>query len=171
MSIKIFDMSCTHGHRFEAWFSSLEDCDGQLARGLVVCPYCETSDVKRMPTAAHIGADVSASEDADRTVSAQESVVREAAERFFAGVRKTAESAVDVGEDFPRQARAMYRGAMPQRLIKGMCTRKEARELVEEGIGVGLYLAREIISMQEGYIEVVSEAGAGAEIRIFLPNG
>lgn len=49
MSIKIFDMSCTHGHRFEAWFSSLEDCDGQLARGLVVCPYCETSDVKRMP--------------------------------------------------------------------------------------------------------------------------
>lgn len=136
MSIKIFDMSCTHGHRFEAWFSSLEDCDGQLARGLVVCPYCETSDVKRMPTAAHIGADVSASEDADRTVSAQESVVREAAERFFAGVRKAAESAVDVGEDFPRQARAMYRGAMPQRLIKGMCTRKEARELVEEGIGV-----------------------------------
>ena len=97
MSIKIFDMSCTHGHRFEAWFSSLEDCDGQLARGLVVCPYCETSDVKRMPTAAHIGADVSASEDADRTVSAQESVVREAAERFFAVVRKAAESAVDVG--------------------------------------------------------------------------
>ena len=41
----------------------------------------------------------------------------------------------------------------------------------EEGIGVGLYLAREIISMQEGYIEVVSEAGAGAEFRIFLPNG
>ncbi len=39
----------------------------------------------------------------------------------------------------------------------------------EEGIGVGLYLAREIISMQEGYIEVVSEAGA--EFRIFLPNG
>lgn len=55
---------------------------------------------------------------------------------FFAGVRKAAESAVDVGEDFPRQARAMYRGALPQRLIKGMCTRKEARELVEEGIGV-----------------------------------
>ena len=41
----------------------------------------------------------------------------------------------------------------------------------EEGIGVGLYLAREIISMQEGYIEVVSEAGVGAEFRIFLPNG
>ena len=41
----------------------------------------------------------------------------------------------------------------------------------EEGIGVGLYLAREIISMQEGYIEVVSEAVSGAEFRIFLPNG
>ena len=41
----------------------------------------------------------------------------------------------------------------------------------EEVIGVGLYLAREIISMQEGYIEVVSEAVSGAEFRIFLPNG
>lgn len=39
-----------------------------------------------------------------------------------------------------------------------------------EGVGVGLYLARQIISMQKGYIEVQSELGQGAEFRIFLPN-
>lgn len=37
------------------------------------------------------------------------------------------------------------------------------------GIGIGLYLAREIITMQGGYIKVVSEAGHGATFSIFLP--
>lgn len=41
----------------------------------------------------------------------------------------------------------------------------------KEGIGVGLYLARKIIMMQDGYIDVRSEPGKGACFRIFLPNG
>lgn len=40
----------------------------------------------------------------------------------------------------------------------------------QEGVGIGLYLAREIIEMQKGYIEVESEIGEGAEFRIYLPN-
>lgn len=40
----------------------------------------------------------------------------------------------------------------------------------EEGIGIGLYLAREIITMQKGYIEVRSEEGAGSQFSIYLPN-
>lgn len=40
----------------------------------------------------------------------------------------------------------------------------------EEGIGVGLYLARKIITLQNGYIEVVSEPGKGADFQIYLPN-
>lgn len=38
-----------------------------------------------------------------------------------------------------------------------------------EGIGIGLYLAREIITMQGGYIKVVSEVGKGATFSVFLP--
>ena len=40
----------------------------------------------------------------------------------------------------------------------------------QEGIGVGLYLARKIITMQDGYIDVQSEPGKGSCFRIFLPN-
>lgn len=40
----------------------------------------------------------------------------------------------------------------------------------QEGIGIGLYLARKIIELQKGYIEVKSEAGEGAEFRIYLLN-
>lgn len=39
-----------------------------------------------------------------------------------------------------------------------------------EGIGIGLYLARKIISMQDGYIKVESEVGKGSEFQIYLPN-
>lgn len=39
-----------------------------------------------------------------------------------------------------------------------------------EGIGIGLYLAREIIAMQEGYIKVASTPGIGSCFMIFLPR-
>lgn len=40
----------------------------------------------------------------------------------------------------------------------------------KEGIGIGLYLARKIIELQNGYIEVRSEIGEGSEFCIYLPN-
>lgn len=39
-----------------------------------------------------------------------------------------------------------------------------------EGIGIGLYLTREIIAKQGGYIHVISSPGQGATFSIFLPN-
>ena len=38
-----------------------------------------------------------------------------------------------------------------------------------EGIGIGLYLAREIITMQGGYIRVTSTVGSGSTFSVFLP--
>lgn len=40
----------------------------------------------------------------------------------------------------------------------------------QEGIGIGLYLARKIIELQNGYIEVRSEPGLGSDFRVFLSN-
>ena len=37
-----------------------------------------------------------------------------------------------------------------------------------EGIGIGLYLAREIVTMQGGYIKVASEVGKGSVFSVFL---
>lgn len=39
-----------------------------------------------------------------------------------------------------------------------------------EGIGIGLYLAREIITMQDGYIQVTSQTGKGSTFSVFLPR-
>ena len=37
------------------------------------------------------------------------------------------------------------------------------------GFGIGLYLAREILSRQGGYIKVTSKPGRGAVFQMFLP--
>jgi len=39
-----------------------------------------------------------------------------------------------------------------------------------EGIGIGLYLAREIVTMQGGYIKVASKVGDGSTFSVFLPR-
>lgn len=38
----------------------------------------------------------------------------------------------------------------------------------QDGIGIGLYLARKIIELQNGYIEVYSEVGKGSEFQVYL---
>lgn len=45
------------------------------------------------------------------------------------------------------------------------------REVTEfEGVGIGLYLANEIITKQGGYIKVISKKGKGSTFSIFLKN-
>ncbi|MCI9457380.1 MAG: HAMP domain-containing histidine kinase [Oscillospiraceae bacterium] len=40
----------------------------------------------------------------------------------------------------------------------------------EPGVGIGLYLAREIVTRQGGYIKVSSEVGKGSTFSVFLPR-
>ncbi|MDE6219490.1 MAG: HAMP domain-containing histidine kinase, partial [Lachnospiraceae bacterium] len=40
----------------------------------------------------------------------------------------------------------------------------------ERGVGIGLYLAREILSKESGYIKVSSEKGKGSVFSVFLPK-
>lgn len=39
-----------------------------------------------------------------------------------------------------------------------------------EGIGIGLYLTREIVTKQGGYIKVQSAVGKGSVFSVFLPK-
>ncbi|MDE6406350.1 MAG: HAMP domain-containing histidine kinase [Lachnospiraceae bacterium] len=39
----------------------------------------------------------------------------------------------------------------------------------EQGVGIGLYLAREILRQQSGYIQLASEVGKGAVFSMYLP--
>ncbi len=40
----------------------------------------------------------------------------------------------------------------------------------ERGVGIGLYLAREIVAKEGGYIKVTSSKGTGSVFSVFLPK-
>ena len=65
----------------------------------------------------------------------------------------------DTGRGIPERDQ----GAVFKRFFRG----QEVHDV--EGIGIGLYLAREIITMQGGYIKVSSQAGRGSVFSVFLP--
>lgn len=47
---------------------------------------------------------------------------------------------------------------------------REAAVHDTEGVGIGLYLTREIITRQGGYVTVASRPGQGATFSLFLPR-
>lgn len=63
------------------------------------------------------------------------------------------------------------RGIAPERQAE-IFTRfyREPEVHEQEGIGIGLYLVRKITELQNGYIEVRSQPGEGADFQIYLPN-
>lgn len=52
-------------------------------------------------------------------------------------------------------------------IFKRFYREKEVHDV--EGLGIGLYLAREIITMQGGYMKVTSEQGIVSTFSVFLP--
>ncbi len=42
-----YDLLCSNGHAFDGWFGSISGFDDQVARGLVACPHCGDTAVKR----------------------------------------------------------------------------------------------------------------------------
>ncbi|MDE6708580.1 MAG: ATP-binding protein [Oscillospiraceae bacterium] len=58
-------------------------------------------------------------------------------------------------EELPRIFRRFYRG-------------QNVRE--QNGVGIGLYLSRQIVEEQGGYIQVESKIGKGSVFKLFLPR-
>ena len=66
----------------------------------------------------------------------------------------------DTGRGIPEQ----HQGAIFKRFYR----EEEVHD--SPGIGIGLYLAREIITRQGGYIRVASTVGQGSVFSVFLPH-
>ena len=68
-------------------------------------------------------------------------------------------SVSDTGKGIPESNRAaIFRRFYREEEVHG-----------QQGVGIGLYLTREIVTRQGGYIKVVSEPGKGSEFSIMLP--
>lgn len=159
----VYDLQCQEGaHRFEGWFKSSDDFARQQERGLVSCPHCGSSDVVKAVQAPRLARKGNQLPEAPRggpaprkapaapvpapaTPSAPPAPVAnaplppQAVEMMRALATMQAEalkSSRYVGESFVEDARAMHYGEREAEAIHGQATVAEAKELLEEGIGL-----------------------------------
>ena len=125
----VFELICRDRHRFEGWFASAEDFEGQKAAGLLACPVCGGSHVAKLLT-AKIGRTENAEQaQAPAQPAATSRKVREMIDAILLNTE-------DVGKEFPAEARRIHRKEARERNIRGVATGEETRDLLEEGITV-----------------------------------
>jgi len=53
--MKVYNLACTLDHRFEGWFASEADALKQQTNGMLVCPVCDSHEIRRLLSAPRIG--------------------------------------------------------------------------------------------------------------------
>jgi len=143
-----YQLECAKGHGFDGWFRDSAAFDTQAAGGLVECPACGDSTVRRAlmaPSVPKKGREVAAPvPDAPPPPAPAAPPVAVAGERLpdhmramLQRLRSEVEKNCDyVGEKFADEARRMHRGESSARGIYGETTPEQAESLADEGIEV-----------------------------------
>lgn len=143
----VLDLSCANEHRFEGWFASSAVFEAQRSQGLLTCPVCNGTEVRRLPSAPYVqtrGAQTAPSSGAHAPAvptltpaapaSSPGMPSAAAVVELLGTLRRMAKSAEDVGERLPEEARRIHYGEAEARDIRGAASRNEVEELLEEGI-------------------------------------
>jgi hypothetical protein len=137
----VYELRCTAGHGFEAWFRNSEAYDQQHAAHQISCPICGVEDVSKAPMAPRIGRSKSESRETAPMQNAPQPEMNPEQMRMvmskIAELNQHIASTCDyVGKEFPEEARKIHYGETEHREIYGEATPKEAAELRDEGIAV-----------------------------------
>ena len=147
-----YQLCCGDDHAFDGWFKDSAGFERQVGAGLVACPVCGSTAVRRALMAPRIGkrgvtvdpegraegeakeaVPAKVPEKAVDTAGAVPDQVRAMLQKLRAEVEKRCEH---VGEKFAEEARAIHRGESAARGIYGEATPEQAESLAEEGIEV-----------------------------------
>ncbi len=134
--MKVFDLTCNAGHRFEGWFASAEQYVSQREALAVHCPLCESSEIRREPSAPrlNLGSEEAASETAATPPSAAGANDTSMVATVFERLRRMLAETEDVGGRFAEEARRIHYDETPARAIRGVASAEEQRALHDEGI-------------------------------------
>jgi hypothetical protein len=148
-----YALRCGDGHEFDGWFRSSVSFDQQATAGLLDCPVCANTTIRRALMAPRIAAGAAASKpppaDTAKDTPPQTGAappapaetppaplpdgVRAALQRIRAEVEKNCEY---VGPQFAKEVRRMAEKTVPPRPVYGEATPAEAEALAEDGIDV-----------------------------------
>ncbi|WP_284334756.1 DUF1178 family protein [Comamonas sp. NoAH] len=141
--MKVFDLHCPQDHVFEGWFGSEADFRSQLERGLVECPMCGSTDLRKGLSAPRLNLGAQPQDKSAPAVSTGPNPAMQTHAKLHAlqaawleASRKIAEKTEDVGDKFADEALRMHKGEQPERPIRGQATPEQTMELLEEGVPV-----------------------------------
>lgn len=133
----VFELICSSQHRFEGWFSSSDEFERQRQNRMLSCPVCAVSKVEKLPTAkikkVEGRPDESPPSDQKKDAPAPKQAQELTLASFIEHVLRHTE---DVGPAFAEEARKIHYEEVPRRGIRGVASREETQQLVDEGIEV-----------------------------------
>ena len=124
--MKVYNLCCEQTHRFEGWFSSEDDFISQSDRLLIECPVCNSSSIKRLPSAPRLNLSSVHSQDTNAGNTHHE--------KWMEIAREVIAHTEDVGDRFAEEARRIHYREIPARGIRGVASPEEREALAEEGI-------------------------------------
>ena len=133
----VYQLHCSNGHEFEAWFRDMATYDIQAKQGDVECSHCGDTSVSKSIMAPNISP---ARTKALPPMGSADSEARahEVAEKILEAISAIRnhidENCDNVGADFAEEARRIHYGEAEQRGISGTATEDEAGKLDEEGV-------------------------------------
>jgi len=137
----VFELICPEHHRFEGWFASSDDFQLQKTGGLLTCPNCGNSAINKLPTAKIAKSDSTAMDAGSRRTTGSGSSVATpsampTAEQLHKVIDYFLANSENVGNQFADEARRIHREEVPARNIRGVATREETEELIDEGVPI-----------------------------------
>ncbi len=140
----VYDLSCPLEHHFEGWFASASSFESQRQEGHLVCPFCQSRDISKRPSAPYLREDTH--DHPHMSHPGREMLVPSSPVMMVSGqlvntlrhfiLQQVLSHTEDVGEQFVATVRDMHYGDQEPRNVRGMASQDEVQELHEEGIEV-----------------------------------
>lgn len=148
--MKVLDLTCGHGHRFEGWFDSESDYLDQVGRHFIECPVCGNAAIAKCLSAPRLNlgrADVEEPKATEMAVSVDSDLALQSA--WMALAERIVANTDDVGASFAEEARKIHYGEAKERGIRGQASPDDAQALLDEGIEVMLLPLSEITGLTQ----------------------
>ncbi len=131
----VFNLSCSHSHTFEGWFTSADDFASQQDKGLLSCPVCGDQSITKRLSAPRLNLS-SAVAGAPAVEPAAHPTIEQMQSLWYQTAAKLLRETDNVGERFAEEARKIHYKEAPQRAIRGQVDAQEREALADEGISV-----------------------------------
>ena len=125
-----YNLKCENDHEFESWFSNSNEFDNLKKRKLLECIFCSSQTINKSIMAPM----VTAKKNKNNEINNINLSLKNEKNKLLK-LRKFVENNFEyVGENFSKKVREVYYNKKSKKMIYGITTQEERKELEEEGI-------------------------------------